>query len=121
MGPRFLLAGLVALAAAGCGGGEPAKGAPEPKLRGRGAEGARRAATPARGPPDEAADIERLLSERARALEAEDVLALPATATGRQRARDRRNARRTKRLGDRAHPLRGRRAADVGRPRARSP
>ena len=49
-------------------------------------------------PHDPADDIEQLLRERATALEAEDILALEATATGRQRAADRRSARRGKQL-----------------------
>jgi hypothetical protein len=97
MAPQSLLAGLVILVAAGCGGGGDAKEPHEPKP----APGAQRAINEpdaSARPPDDAADIEELLGERARALEAEDVLALSATATGRQRERDRRSARRAKRL-----------------------
>ena len=96
MTPRAVIAGLAVLAAAGCGGGtEAAKEAP--KL-GAEAQQALDELDAADRPPDAAADIGQLLRERARALEAEDILALSATATGGQRARDRRSARRAKRL-----------------------
>ena len=96
MAPRLLIAGLAVLVAAGCGGGtEAAKEAP--KL-GADAQKALDELDAGSRPPDAAADIGQLLRERARALEAEDVLALSATATGRQRGRDRRSARRAKAL-----------------------
>ncbi|HTE64595.1 MAG TPA: hypothetical protein VK631_29835 [Solirubrobacteraceae bacterium] len=98
MGTRLLASGLAALALAGCGGGGAAeKKPPEAKLSAEAQKAIDELDASAR-PPDDAADIQRLLSERARALEAEDVLALSATAIGRQRARDRRSALRAKRL-----------------------
>jgi hypothetical protein len=98
MAPRFLLAGLAILAAAGCGGGgERASEPAEPKLGAEAQEALDELDESAR-PPDDAAEIEELLGERARALEAEDIVALSATATGDQRARDRLSARRAKRL-----------------------
>jgi hypothetical protein len=98
MAPRLLLAALAALAAAGCGGGgEAAKQGTEPKLGAEAQEALDELDDKAR-PPDAAAEIGRLLRERARALEAQDLPALAATATGRQRARDRRSARRAARL-----------------------
>src|SRR5215207_4901741 len=96
MAPRTLLAGLAILAAAGCGGGgEAAK--QEPKLAPEAQKALDEAGEKTR-PPDDAADIRRLLDERAEALEAADIRALSATATGTQRARDRRGARRAERL-----------------------
>jgi hypothetical protein len=97
MGPRLLIAVLIAVAMTGCGGGGEPTQAPEPTL-GPEAQEALDVLDAAARPPDDAEDIGRLLGERARALEAEDVRALSATATGRQRARDRRSARRAKRL-----------------------
>jgi hypothetical protein len=96
MAPRFLLAGLAVLAAAGCGGDAEAE-KQKPKLSAEAQKALDELDAKPR-PPDKAADIERLLGERARALEDADILALSATATGSQRARDRRNARRVKRL-----------------------
>jgi hypothetical protein len=96
MAPRLLLAGLAVLAAAGCGeGGEAVK--EEPKLGAEAQKALDEAGAKAQT-PDAAADIKRLLRERAGALEAKDVFALAASATGRQRARDRRSARRAERL-----------------------
>jgi len=96
MAPRTLLAGLAILAAAGCGGGgEAAK--QEPKLAPEAQKALDEAGEKTR-PPDDAAEIRRLLDERAEALEAADIRALSATATGTQRARDRRGARRAERL-----------------------
>jgi hypothetical protein len=96
MARRVLIAAL-AILAAGCGGGGGSNEPKEPKL----SEEARRAldelGTKPR-PPDAAAEIGRLLRERARALEAEDLAGLSATAVGSQRARDRRSARRAERL-----------------------
>ena len=99
MSPRLLLAGLVALAAAGCGGGEEAKQADKPEYS-REAQEALDEAEEGKPDPqsDDASEIGRLLRERARALETADIRALATTATGRQRARDRSNARRVKRL-----------------------
>jgi hypothetical protein len=98
MGSRLLACGLAALAVTGCGGdGEAAKNSRDSKLSAEAQKAIDELDASAR-PPDDAADIKRLLGERARALEAEDVLALSATAIGRQRARDRRSAWRAKRL-----------------------
>jgi hypothetical protein len=98
MGSRLLASGLAALAVAGCGGdGEAEKKPPKPKLSAEAQKAIDELDASAR-PPDDAANIKRMLGERARALEAEDVLALSATAIGRQRARDRRSARRAKPL-----------------------
>jgi hypothetical protein len=97
MAPRLLLAGLVAVAASGCGGGEAAKQAPEPKLAPEAQEALEELDEKAR-PTDEAEAIAQLLSERARAIEDADGLALSATATGSQQGRDRRSAERAKRL-----------------------
>jgi hypothetical protein len=91
MAPRVLVAGLVALAAAGCGGrGEPAT-KPAPQQTPEEAAAADR-------PVDEAGAIEALLSDRARALEQGDAAAFAGTATGEQRSRDRSAAQRTERL-----------------------
>jgi hypothetical protein len=98
MGSRLLASGLAALAVAGCGGdGEAQEKPPEPKLSAEAQKAIDELDASAR-PPDDAADIKRMLGERARALEAKDVVALSATAIGRQRARDRRSARRAKPL-----------------------
>jgi hypothetical protein len=98
MGTRLSAVALVALAAAGCGGGEDtATRSPEPTLAPEVREALDELQASAE-PPDDAAEIKRMLAERARALEAEDVLALSATSIGPQRARDRRSARRAKRL-----------------------
>jgi hypothetical protein len=98
MGIRLLVGGVAVFALAGCGGGgEAAQKPPESKLSAEAQKAIDELDASAR-PPDDAADINRLLGERARALEAEDVLALSATAIGRQRARDRRSAWRAKRL-----------------------
>ena len=98
MAPRLLLAGLVLLVAAGCGGNGDATGdAAKPKL-GKEAQEALDELDANTREPDAAADIDELLGERARALEAADVTALTATATGRQEARDRVSARRAGRL-----------------------
>ena len=88
--PRLLLAGIVVLALAGCGGGrEPATKAPPPSADEELAAGR---------PPDDAGQIEALLRDRARALEQGDVAAFAGTATGGQRGRDRRAVQRTARL-----------------------
>ena len=98
MAPRLLLAGLALILAAGCGGsGEPTGDAAEPKLGKEAQEALDELGANARA-PDPAADIERLLGERARALEDGDILALTATARGPQEARDRVSARHAKRL-----------------------
>ena len=96
MAPRLLLAGLAILA--GCGGGSGAADEkPDGKLGPEAQEALDELDANTRT-PDPAADVEELLGERATALEAEDGLALSATATGRQRALDRVSARRAKRL-----------------------
>ena len=92
MARRALLAGLAALALAGCGGGG---GGPEPAAD---AAASPQGESPASEPPDDAGAINRLLAARARALEAEDPGALEATATGVQRQLDRRAAERTEQL-----------------------
>lgn len=96
MAPRLLIAGLAVLAAAGCGGGggEPAT---EPKLGAAAQKALDEAGEKARA-PDDAADIRRLLDERANALKTADVRALVATAAAGQRARDRRGASRARLL-----------------------
>jgi hypothetical protein len=96
---RALLAGLAALVMAGCGGGggKPEKPPEDPGLSREAQQAIDELDANAR-PHDAADDIEQLLRERATALEAEDILALEATATGRQRAGDRRSARRAKQL-----------------------
>jgi len=96
MAARLILAGLVAVAVAGCGGGEQ-KEAQEPKLAPE-AQAALDELDDKAKPPDDAAAIAELLRERARALEDRDGLALSATATGGQQARDRRSAKRAKSL-----------------------
>jgi hypothetical protein len=96
MAPRLLIAGLAALAAAGCGGGaEAAKEAPKLGAEAQQALDELDADT---HEPGDAEGIEQMLADRARALEDEDILALSGTATGSQQARDRRSARRAKRL-----------------------
>ncbi len=95
MSRRLLLAGLAVLAAAGCGGG--GEGKDEPKLSAEAQKALDEAGAKAE-PPDAAADIKRVLRERARALEEEDIRALSATAGGSQRARDRRSAKRAQQL-----------------------
>ncbi len=96
MGIRLLLASVAAVAAAvaGCGGSnEPAaKPAPTPT------PGDTTVSQGAEQPRDDAGDINALLRERAQQLERGDANAFAATSTGAQRARDRRAARRTKRL-----------------------
>ncbi len=88
--PRLLLAGIVVLVLAGCGGGgEPAATAPRPSADEELSAGR---------PPDDAGEIEALLRDRARALEQGDVAAFAGTSTGAQQGRDRRAARRTTRL-----------------------
>ena len=91
MAPRLLLAGLVALAAAGCGGGgeHATKPTPEPTPEEPAADDR---------PADDAGAIQALLGDRARALEQRDPAAFAGTATGDQRSRDRRAAQRTTRL-----------------------
>jgi len=89
-----LLAGLAALAMAGCGGGG---GAADPTAKAAGTPEADAGSKAAR-PPDDAGEINGLLADRARALEAEDPAALAATASGVQRQLDRRAAGRTRRL-----------------------
>jgi hypothetical protein len=93
MGRRLLLAGLLSLAAAGCGGGgdEPAPNAsatPTPDTE----------QTAAAQPPDDEGAVADLLRERAAQLERGDAAALARTSTGAQRARDRRAARRARRV-----------------------
>ena len=95
MAPRLLLAGLAILA--GCGGGSGADEKPDGKL-GPEAQKALDELDAKTRTPDPAADVEELLGERATALESADGPALSATATGRQRARDRVTARRAGRL-----------------------
>ena len=85
-------------AAAGCGGGGEAGSAASDQKLGEEAQKALDELDAGARTQDDAGDIGRLLGERARALEAEDILALSATATGRQRARDRLSARRAKQL-----------------------
>jgi hypothetical protein len=97
MAPRLLLAGL-AILAAGCGGGGSEAGENRDKLSPEAREALDELGSNTRR-PDPAADIEELLGERARALEAADGPALSATAAGpRQGARDRVTARRVKPL-----------------------
>jgi hypothetical protein len=96
MAPRLLLAGL-AILAAGCGGGGSEAGEERDKLSPEAQQALDELDANTRE-PDPAGDIEELLAERARALEAEDGVALSATADGRQRARDRVTARRAKPL-----------------------
>ena len=93
------LAGLAALAIGGCGGGgdTAARPAPEPTL-GAEAQKALDEISATDRPPDDAADVERLLLDRAQALERHDVASYAATGTGAQRARDRRFARRAVRM-----------------------
>jgi ketosteroid isomerase-like protein len=99
MAPRLLLAGLAVLAAAGCGGGGgTADEAPEKKDLSAEAQKALDELSATDRPPDDAAAIERLLRDRVQALERRDVAAYAATATGAQRARDRRAARRAVRM-----------------------
>jgi hypothetical protein len=97
MPSRVLLAGLVAVAAAGCGGGGAAKQADKPEYS-REAQEALDELDENSRPRDETERIAEMLGERARAMQDADALALSATATGGQQARDRRSARRAKRL-----------------------
>jgi hypothetical protein len=97
MPSRLLLAGLVAVAAAGCGGGGAAKQADKPEYS-REAQEALDELDENSRPRDETERIAEMLGERARAMQDADALALSATATGGQQARDRRSARRAKRL-----------------------
>ncbi len=98
MGIRLLLAGVVAIVAAGCGGSEQraAKPTPTPTPTPDALDVA------AAGPPDVAGDDEskvaRLLRERAELLAQGKPGALAATSHGPQRARDRRAARRAQRI-----------------------
>jgi hypothetical protein len=107
-------AAAVLLLLAGCGGSGdgPADRAPPGDTLPAG--------TPAAGPqpPSDAGQLDRLLAARAAALEAGDATGYAATATGRQRARDRAAARRARRLGLR-DVLLYRRRADVRGSRAR--
>ena len=96
MAPRLLLAGL-AILVVGCGGGGSPAGEDKEKLSPKAQEALDELDANTRA-PDPAADVQELLAERARALEAEDGLALSATSDGRQRARDRVTARRAKAL-----------------------
>ena len=116
---RVLLAGLAGLVLAGCGGGggDPAKPTEDPGLSGEAQQAIDELDANAR-PRDDAGDVGRLLRERATALEAEDILALEATATGAQRAADHRERAADQAAADRADPVRGRRPAD-GRARRR--
>src|SRR5215207_1286468 len=95
MGPRLLLAGLTGLAVAGCGGGS---GEPTAKARPTAAPAETAVSAGADKPRDDAAEINALLRERAEHLEFGKTAAFAATATGRQRAIDRRAARRAKAL-----------------------
>jgi hypothetical protein len=93
MGARLLTAGLAALALAGCGGG----GGPEqPKASSTPTPAPER--TAAAAPPDDEGEIYELLSDRAMSLEMGESHAFALSAVGPQRARDRRFARRAKRL-----------------------
>jgi hypothetical protein len=93
MGTRLLLAGLMTLAVAGCGGG----GSSAPKAASPPAPGETKSSAAAER-PDDAGDINALLRERATTLELGRARAFASTATGAQRVRDRRAARRAKRL-----------------------
>ena len=101
MAPRTLLAGLAVLALAGCGGGGgPAVAESDEKLSPDAQKALDELDNNAQERSrDKAGEVEGMLADRARALEDEDALALPATSLGRQQARDRRSARRAKRLG----------------------
>jgi hypothetical protein len=99
MAPRLLLAGLAVLAATGCGGGGDAAEEKKPtKELSAEAQKALDEAAATDRPQDDATDIERLLHDRVEALERRDVGAYAATATGAQRDRDRRAARRAVRM-----------------------
>jgi hypothetical protein len=95
MGPRLLPAGLVGLAVAGCGGGS---GEPTAKARPTAAPAETAVSAGAEKPRDDAGDINALLRERAEQLELGRPAAFAATAAGRQRAIDRRSARRARSL-----------------------
>lgn len=95
MGPRLLLAGIAGLAVAGCGGGS---GEPTAKARPTAAPAETAVSAGAEKPRDDAGDINALLRERGEQLELGSVAAFAGTATGRQRALDRRAARRAKAL-----------------------
>lgn len=86
-----LLAALTLLAACGGGGGGDARRGATPAARGP--------ASPATRPPSDAEQLSALLERRSAALQRGDARALAATSTGAQQARDRRSARRTRRLG----------------------
>ena len=94
MAPGFVVAGLVALAAAGCGGGG-SKPAEKSKASDSLLERIDTRPAKVRGAYDEIAE---LLAQRARALERGDIAAYADTAIGRQPGRDRRAARRAARL-----------------------
>ena len=98
MTPRPLIACLVALAAAGCGGGGEAGRKDAARELGPEARKALDELGSSQAPADPAGDVAALLTDRARALESGEIRALTATATGPQRARDRRSATRAKRI-----------------------
>src|SRR5215218_10558484 len=95
MGPRLLLASLTGLAVAGCGGGS---GEPTTKARPTAAPAETAVSAGADKPRDDAGDINALLRDRGEQLELGRTAAFAGTATGRQRALDRRAARRAKAL-----------------------
>jgi len=100
MAPRLVVTGLAVLAAAGCGGGRgTGTEATGQKLGDEAQKALDELDDASAREPDVAGDIQRLLGERAHALEQADGHALSATASGRQRARDRMAAQRAKKLG----------------------
>ena len=101
MAARGALGTVLLVLLAGCGGSDDgAAGGSTPTAQ-------RSAGAPAASsrPPSDREQLGRLLAARAAALEAGDVAAYVATATGRQRARDRTAVRRAARLGLRAVAL----------------
>jgi hypothetical protein len=101
MRARLLLAGAVMVAAAGCGGGDQRASTPTPTATPDAVQEALDVA--AAGPPDVAgddeSDVAKLVRARAELLAAGEPGRLAATARGAQRARDRRAARRVRRIG----------------------
>lgn len=96
-GPRgTAVALLVALGLASCGGDAKTAATPTPTRAPSVATDERPRAA---APPSDADQIRSLLARRAQALGRGDASAYAATATGAQRARDRRAARRTRGLG----------------------